>query len=108
MDHSFFCERYMQLEKDHLERHIPKTPSTILRLFDKSVPSIPASHPLKFEVRSLLGQHAKVLHPYLCVNQDGLFLRQTCEQSKTFNWYILQNAKTNKQNFLTSVPRNRL
>ena len=65
MDNSFFCDRYMQLEKDHLERHIPKTPSPLLRLFDESVPPIPASHPLKSEVRSLLGLHAKVLHSHL-------------------------------------------
>ena len=41
-------------------------PIPILRVYDKSVPPIPGSHPLKSEIRSLFGLHAKVLHPHLC------------------------------------------
>jgi len=71
-------------------------PSPILRLYDKSGPPIPGNHPLKSEVRSLLGLHAKVLHPHLRVNQEGLFLKQSCDKSKSTNWYTLQNEKTKK------------
>jgi len=81
MDHSLFCDRYMQLEKDHLQWHIPTNQMFVIYLLQNAWGNC-------FCCVTEFSIHT-------CVSSKVCYGGQTLKKSKD-QLYILQKEKTQK------------